>query len=347
MFHKLGLAVITHVDPYIQLTRNKSSSLPVSAVDCSECSSLRTIGSGCEFQIVIGAPVPSVDLNPKLTFVDEERHELTSFDEYILQQSREHRCRLHDQQNTSGEPEARIKFFVRLPKHGIYRLEIYAVLSSPIDASKSIDDDDYMSSSTMSDAPVYNYVIDHRGDDAASPEKSGREFEGMSSSSVVLKRPSSSSGTVPTLQPFPRQSDLWRSEGCVLLTPYDGKLLLRRKFLATSEDVVADQQYRPVVFRLKVPRADKVAVVVGGKHWHYLELWRNAAAAGDSIQNMNLWWGEVKIVTDDINTSMNNQPELNNHNNANRPMTIGVEICAHYPGGTASFRTLLEYTAYM
>jgi hypothetical protein len=353
MFHKLAMSVVNYVDPFVVVQPQQPS--PNAAAGSSwACSRMR------EMRIVVAAPTSSAGLTSRLSCVDYKRRERRRLDDHVLQQ----RERSQNRASVGGSrqlaaaadgQQVRIEFVVRLPESGIYRFEIFAMVNSPSGAKGRADDDDgdadaRAASSRDADnvVPIYNYVIDYR-DIVAAAAASG----GLPSSSMSLHEPTSVCRMSQSLQPFPRQTDLWRADGCILHTPLDGRLVLRwpgDRMSQVGSDV--GRRKRTVVFRLEVPRADKVAVVVGSGQWQYLE--RRPAVFSDS--RLQLWQGEIELpvacTSDDgggghgrVATDRDARDVRERARSGTSMVT--VEVCAHYPEGTASYRTLLEYAAEM
>jgi hypothetical protein len=346
MFHKLGLSVVNFVDPFIILLPQQPSPTAAAAA-ASVAGSSWASGRLREVHVVIAAPAPSISLTSRLTHIDYQRREKRRYDDHVLQQRERPVSRASNgggrQSAVADDEQVRVEFVVRLPESGLYRFEIFAVVDTPSSAANCADeDDDEVAAASRSRAadnliPVYHYVIDHRDDAPAA--KSG---EGPASSNAAPRDQTAARWTTQLTQPFPHQTDLWRMQGCVLhrrrmdTSPGD-------KMLQFGSDV--RPRKRTVVFRLEVPRADRIAVIVGDGQWHYLE--HRPAAVGDTT--LQLWHGEVELPSDDGGGHKRDVPSHDSRGSHERvqngPPMVKVEVCAHYPQGTASFQTLLEYSA--
>jgi hypothetical protein len=175
------------------------------------------------------------------------------------------------------------------------------------------DSDDEAAAAADRLVPIYNYVIDSVSD---LPEGCDPHSD--------QKSPGSVQEHASAMPPFPRQSDLWRSDGCYLHAPLDGKLVMAsaNQFFGAGS---VSRPTRTAMFRMEVPRADSVAVVVDDGKWQYLE----------RLVSESLWCGEVELKRGGDASGRD----------GGRSKTVRVEVCAHYPRETASFRTLLEYSA--
>lgn len=167
--------------------------------------------------------------------------------DYVLQQSH----------GTSS-----VTFQCRLPKHGLYKLQVYALPFS--DPSENLPG-------------VYNYLIN---------------------CAKVPAKP---------IQ-FPKQYGQWK-EGCLLHEPLDGHLQQNRasKGLASS--------FNHVYFKVDVPKANSVAVVVG-EDWTQLEMQGGPGSPWEGEVNMERCWGRE----------------------------LKVALCANFGSVKASYSTLLEYS---
>ena len=332
MFHKLGLSIISHVDPYVQL---------LSTHHHAAGDSVRHATSA-ELRIVIGA---TVHLTSRLLRVDDDR--TFHFDDYVLQQRLAPKTGHQAQSSLSDEDErlVRIEFVVRVPKPGVYRLQIYAVIGSTNDEDDDLNGSAGTARSTSDSlSPVYNYVIDGRVPMA----------DASSSVTIVTAKSEKARDVEDVAIPFPRQTNLWRTDGCILHAPLDGRLVMqpRRPTLSNSASIVArststasgedTSRKRTVVFRLEVPqRVDKVAVVVSGGQWSYLER-RPSTGVPSAInsqqqqQQLYQWQGQVQMPV--------GGSESSDRQVRQGLSTTSVEVCAHYARDSASYRTLLEYT---
>ena len=106
-----------------------------------------------------------------------------------------------------------------------------------------------------------------------------------------------------SISAFPKQYGQWK-EGCFLLEPLDGHLVQSRHARSSGG----------VYFRLAVPTAKAVSVVVG-EDWTHLE----------QQQSSGLWEGEVALA------SVWGQEHR-------------LSVCGNYGAVTSSYSTLLEYT---
>jgi hypothetical protein len=152
-----------------------------------------------------------------------------------------------------------VTFLIKLPKSGMYKLQVYALPFS--DQSESLPG-------------VYNYLINCLN-------------------------------TYATLIPFPKQYGQWK-ENCYLHEPQEGQLTANRP----SKGSASSYQY--VYFKLIVPKANAVAVVVG-EDWTQLE--QKQAGAWEGEVFMEKHWGKESKAA----------------------------VCANYGSVKASYSTLLEY----
>lgn len=109
-----------------------------------------------------------------------------------------------------------------------------------------------------------------------------------------------------SLVPYPKQYGQWK-EGCYLHEPQEGQLTANR----TSKGSASSHQY--VYFKLSVPKANSVAVVVG-EDWTQLEQ-----------KNGQDWEGEIFM-----EKHWGREPK--------------AAVCANYGNVKASYSTLLEYS---
>ncbi|XP_013408285.1 uncharacterized protein LOC106172195 isoform X2 [Lingula anatina] len=104
--------------------------------------------------------------------------------------------------------------------------------------------------------------------------------------------------------PYPRQFAQWK-EGCYLYEPQDGKL--------SSQRLGANVQHNYLFFKLEVPKARMVAVVVG-EEWEQLEPKQTGTWEGGVY--MDKFWGKA----------------------------TRLAVTANYGGSTSSYNTLLEFS---
>jgi hypothetical protein len=114
--------------------------------------------------------------------------------------------------------------------------------------------------------------------------------------------------TAETQLPFPKQFGSWK-DGCYLYEPFDGHLQANRPSKGSAST------YQHVYFKMDVPRATNVAVVVG-KDWTQL-----------TQKQPGTWQGEVL---------------MENHWKENQERK--VTICANFGATSTSYSTLLEYS---
>jgi len=112
--------------------------------------------------------------------------------------------------------------------------------------------------------------------------------------------------TLATLNGFPKQYGQWK-EGCYLYEPHDGDLSPNRQVKGSASSL------RNVYFKVAVPNANSVAVVIG-EDWTQLEK-----------KTGNTWEAEVEM---DKHWGKSNKAAL----------------CANFGTVKASYSTLLEYS---
>jgi len=112
--------------------------------------------------------------------------------------------------------------------------------------------------------------------------------------------------TISDVGQFPKQYGQWK-EGCYLHEPLDGNLQPNRKLKGSSSSP------NHVYFKVDVPKANSVAVVVG-EDWTQLE-----------VKSGTAWEGEINLEKRWGNESK-------------------VALCANFGSVKASYSTLLEYS---
>jgi hypothetical protein len=197
-----------------------------------------------ELVVTIGTSSP-VRMTSQLIFISGGRTD--DMTDYVLQQSRG---------STS------ITFQLRIPKQGLYKLQIYGLPFS--DPSENLPG-------------IYNYLIN-------------------------------CTGTAPTVVAFPKQYGQWK-EGCYLYEPQDGHLTPNRPNKGQSASP------NQVSFKVDVPKANSVAVVVG-EDWTQLEMKSGPGTPWEGQLNLEGRWGRESKVA----------------------------LCANFGAVKASYSTLLEYT---